>query len=203
MKSKKKERTELNKLRDELNSFFSKALPHIIASFFVLIIFFLVVDSYEYLTTEYWWLQDSVNYLHNTIFLFALILLISLFDLENINKKHKNFKFVVTILFVLTIIAHKQYSSYYEDLQKYPKLANISKDWGTTGSWVKLEGRNFGEVYEEGKVYLDDEEMIIKKWTNKEIIFEVPIRDIKGEHKLRIVNKHDREQKEEVRFEVR
>lgn len=203
MKSKKKERTELNKLRTELSSFFSKALPHIIASFLVLIIFFLVVDSYEYLTTEYWWIQDSGNYIHNTIFLFVLILLMSLFDWENINKRHKNFKFVVTILFVLTIIAHKQYSAYYEDLQKYPKLASISKDWGTTGSWVKLEGRNFGEVYEEGKVYLDDEEMIIKKWTNKEIIFEVPIRDIRGEHQLRIVNKHEREQKEEVRFEVR
>ena len=203
MKSKKKEKTELNKLKDEFSSFFNKALPHLIASFLVLIIFFLVSDAYEYLTTEYWWLQNSINYTHTTIFLFLLILLISIFNWEKIIKKFTFLKFIIPVLFVLSIFAHQRYSFYYQGLQKYPKFSKISKDWGLTGSWVKIEGRNFGEAYEEGKVYLDNEEMIIKKWSDKEIIFEIPIKDIRGNHLVTIINKHDRAQKEEVRFEVR
>ena len=112
-------------------------------------------------------------------------------------------KIIIPFFFFLSIFAHQKYSLYYQDLQKYPKISKISKDWGLTGSWVKLEGRNFGEVYEEGKVYLDEEEMIIKKWSDKEIIFEIPIKDIRGNHLVTIINKHDRAQKEEVRFEVR
>ena len=130
MKSKKKERTELNKLKDEFSSFFNKALPHLIASFLVLIIFFLVSDAYEYLTTEYWWLQNSINYTHSTIFLFILILIVSIFDWEKIIKKFSFLKFIIPVLFVLSIFAHQKYSLYYQDLQKYPKFSKISKNWG-------------------------------------------------------------------------
>jgi hypothetical protein len=203
MKSKKKEKTELNEIRSEVNNFFQQILPYLIASFSVLIIFFVTVDAFEYLTTEYWWIQDSINYKYTTIFLFILIGLISIFDWQKIINNEKLLKILISVLFSITIFFHRQYSLYYSELQRHPKIKKISKDWGLAGSWVKIEGRNFGEVYEEGKVYLGDEEMIIKKWTNKEIIFEIPIRDIKGSFDIRVENKYEKIQDEEVRFELR
>jgi hypothetical protein len=203
MKSKKKERTELNKIKKELFSFFNQALPHIIASFIVLIIFFVVVDTYEYLTTEYWWLQNSINYKHTTIFLFILIALLALFDWGKIVKKLNWTKFLIPFLFLLSILGHRKYSLYYSELQRYPKVLKISKNWGLAGSWVKIEGRNFGETHKAGKVFIGEEEMLIKKWTSKEIVFEIPTRNIKGEYLLKIENKYQKKQKEEIRFRIK
>jgi len=203
MKSKKKEIAELNEIKSEIIAFFQQILPYLIASFSVLIIFFVTVDVFEYLTTEYWWIQDSTNYTYNSIYLLILLALAALIDWSQLIKKKKKLKWIIGLLFLIILIAHQKYSNFYRELQKYPKIKKISKDWGLAGSWVKIEGRNFGEVYEEGKVYLTDEEMIIKKWTDKEIIFEIPIRDIKGEFDIRVENKHEKIQDEEVRFEVR
>ncbi|PIR65036.1 MAG: hypothetical protein COU63_03415 [Candidatus Pacebacteria bacterium CG10_big_fil_rev_8_21_14_0_10_36_11] len=67
---------------------------------------------------------------------------------------------------------------------------------------MRITGRNFGEPWEPGKVYLDDQEMVIKKWSDKEVIFEVPVMD-SGEKDLIVKNIKDKKPKEQLFFEIK
>lgn len=48
-----------------------------------------------------------------------------------------------------------------------------------------------------------ESEMIIKKWEEKEIIFEIPVTATKDKAQLVVINHHQRQQQQEVGFEVR
>lgn len=155
------------------------------------------------MTTEVWWLWDETSYNQNTWFLLALIIGGAFLPMKNWLTKWPKLGFLLVSLFLITLVAHQKYSRFYDQLQQYPKVKSISKDWGIPGSWVKITGRNFGEEWEPGRVYFGDAEMIIKKWENKEVIFEVTTEVEKGNKKLSLTNKHNKTQKEIILFEVK
>jgi magnesium-transporting ATPase (P-type) len=180
----------------------SKLLPVLLLSLIILTIFLVTVDVFQYLTTEYWWFYDSLNYKYTTIYFFLLIVISSLIDLKNKPLDWTKICVWVGILFLITLFFHNKYTHFYNDLQQYPKIKKLSKDWGIQGSLVRITGRNFGEPHEQGVVYLDDQEMVIKKWSDKEVIFEVPVMD-RGEKELILENKKNNKQKQELIFEVK
>lgn len=166
----------------------SDLLPEFLLSLIIITTFLVTVDIFQYLTTEYWWIYDSLNYRYTTIYLLVLIVIFSFVNLKKWIVKWPKMSFLIAALFLVTLIFHNQYTHFYNELQQYPKIKNLSNDWGIQGSLVRITGRNFGEPWEPGKVYLDDWEMVIKKWSNKEVVFEVPVM-IPGEKKLKINNK--------------
>ncbi len=180
----------------------SKLLPELLLSLIILTIFLVTVDVFQYLTTEYWWLYDSLNYKYTTIYLLLLIVIFSLVSIKNQLIKWPKINFFIVGLFLITLFFHNQYTHFYSDLQQYPKIKKLSNDWGIQGSLVRITGKNFGEPHEPGKVYLDGAEMNIKKWSDKEVVFEVPVMD-KGKKELFIKNKKDNKQKNLLFFEVK
>lgn len=165
-------------------------LPELLLSLIIITTFLITVDVFQYLTTEYWWVYDSLNYRYTTIYLLGLIVIFSFFNLKKWLIKWPKIGFLIITLFLTTLFFHNQYTHFYNELQQYPKIKKLSKNWGIQGSLVRITGRNFGEPWEPGKVYLDDQEMVIKKWSDKEVVFEVPVM-IPGEKKLKINNKLD------------
>lgn len=203
MKLRKKEKTKQNRLKDEIIFLYNKAIHQILSSFLVLIIFFVVIDIYQYLITEYWWLKDKIDYVHSTLFLLFLIFIISYLPIKKLLNKNQKLRYLIITLFLLTILGHQKYSNYYNKLQRYPKIKKINKDWGVPWSWIKINGRNFGDEWEAGMVYLGESETIIKKWTANEIIFEITDKTELGKQELIIVNSENNKQEEKVLFEVK
>lgn len=177
--------------------------PEVVLSLLVLIVFFISVDTYQYLTTEVWWLWDETSFTYNTWFLLSLIVLGAFTPMNKWLVKWPKLAYLIVGLFLVTIFAHQRYSHFYDQLQKIPKIRGLSKEWGIPGSWVKVTGKNFGEEAYPGKVYLGDKEMTIKKWGEKEVIFEINMEAEGGEQELHLINKHDKTQKEIMGFEVR
>lgn len=185
------------------NEWWKKIPSELFVSFLILIIFLLSFDLFQYLTTEFWWIQDSVNYNHTTIFLLFLIFLFSFLPIKKWLNKNTKLRCLITVLFFLTLLGHQKYTNFYKELQQHPKIKSISKDWGVPWSWVKISGKNFGEKWEPVMVYLGETETIIKKWTPKEIVFEITAEATLGEQRLRVVNSKDNEQLKELIFEVK
>lgn len=113
--------------------------PEIVLSLLVLVVFFITVDTYQYLTTEVWWLWDETSFTHNTWFLLSLIVLGAFIPMNRWLVKWPKLGWLILGLFCLSLIGHQQYSRFYSDLQKYPKILHVSKDWGLPGSWVKMK----------------------------------------------------------------
>jgi len=181
---------------------FSDLLPEFLLSLIIITTFLVTVDIFQYLTTEYWWIYDSLNYKYTTIYLLVLIVIFSFVNLREWLLKWPKIGFLIVFLFLITLFFHNQYTHFYNGLQQYPKIKKLSNDWGIQGSLVRITGRNFGEPWEPGKVYLDDQEMVIKKWSDKEVIFEVPVMD-SGEKDLIVKNIKDKKTKEQLFFEIK
>lgn len=185
------------------NEWWKQIPSELFVSFLILIIFLPSFDLYQYLTTEFWWIQDSINYNHTTIFLLFLILVFSFLPIKKSLNKNTKLSYLISVLFFLSLLGHQKYTNFYKELQRHPKIKSISKDWGVPWSWVKISGKNFGEKWEPVMVYLGETETIIKKWTPKEIVFEITAEATLGEQRLRVVNSKDNEQLKELIFEVK
>lgn len=184
------------------NKWWQSFLPELLITCLILSIFLICADLYQYLTTEYWWLQDQINYSHNTIFLLVLMATLSFLPIKKWLAKWPKLGFLIISLFLITLTAHYKYIFFYEELQQYPKIKGVSKTWGIPGSWVRVTGKNFGEEWKPGKVYLGETEMVLKKWGSKEITFEIPVNVKQENQSLQILNTHNKKQKEYFEFYI-
>ncbi len=177
--------------------------PELLTAFLVISFFLLSVDLYQYLTTEVWWLWDQTSYNQNTVYLLVLIVASTWLPMKSWLARWPKLGLMLVGLFLVTLVAHRQYTVFYDQLQQYPRVKGLSKEWGIAWSYVKVTGRNFGGEWEPGKVYLGEAEMIVRKWTPTEIIFEIAAEAEVGEQELRVVNSHEQSQQQQVIFEVR
>jgi len=182
-----------SKTKKTINKAWDRIFPELLLSLTIISFYLITVDLYQYLFTELWWKFDSLNYNYTTIYLILLILLFSFIDLRKLLTKKYLRQGMIALLFVITLIGHKFYTNFYNELQTYPKIKSISKDWGIPGSWVKVTGR---------KVYLGETEMTIKKWEDKEVIFEIPVYVMEGNQQLKIFNIFNKEQKQYFQFKT-
>jgi hypothetical protein len=65
-----------------------------------------------------------------------------------------------------------------------------------------IEGKNFGEAYEKGEIFLGNQEINTKFWSEDKIIIAIPIMDKLGEYDLRLINKYGNQQKKN-RLEIK
>lgn len=194
---------KIDHIKKEFLKNFNKFLPQFLPSFTILATFYITVDIYKYLTTEYWWTQDSIKYNQTGIFLLVLIFLSTFLDWEKLYKKRKKITYLIIFLFVFSLLAHEKYSIFYEKLQNYPKIKSVNKNWGIQGSWAKIVGRNFGPPHEPGKVMLGEEEMIVKQWNDKEIIFEVPLGIEAGDYRISVKNNKEKILISDFKYELK
>lgn len=175
----------------------------LITALLVLSFFLLSVDLYQYLTTEVWWLWDETSWKQNTFYLLGLIVLSAFLPMKSWLTKWPKLGLMIMLLFIVTLYGHRQYERFYAKLQETPRIRSLSKEWGVPWSYVKLTGKNFGSEWEPGQVRIGETEMIIRKWTPKEIIFEIDAIAAIGQQELVVTNSVGQRQKETISFEVR
>jgi hypothetical protein len=123
----------------------------------------LIVGGLEYLTTEKYLIYKYISKEIKTI-IFLIILVVLNLGIKLMRKltfaKWTNYISVAIILF--SLIGGQIYVNFYRDLQQYPKIFSKKPDWSIQGTYITVDGRNFGEPHKPGAVFLGDRELTIK-----------------------------------------
>ena len=142
-----------------------------------IVLYILIVVPLEYLLTEYFLIIPYLsNNIKTSIFLVLLTVIFLIRYLRGFSKEyHPLFILLIFLLTGLSVFGYREYRRFYEQLQTYPKIYKISRNWGIQGVLVNIEGKNFGPTWQPGKVYVDDIEFIVKYWSPSLIVVEQPV----------------------------
>lgn len=141
-----------------------------------LIVYLLIIIPAEYLLTEKWLILTRITTDQKTYLLLAVFLLVFLanYFFQKVGRLGRRGWQVIVLIFILLLWGNKNYLKYYNRLQEFPKIYNISSDWSIVGKQITITGKNFGPVWQKGKVTVDDFEMLILDWSEEEIVAEQP-----------------------------
>ena len=141
-----------------------------------------ITDWLEIYITEWRWIRNDLPQEWRLGVLILMLLIATLI----ITKIHiRSFKtsiillVVSSILLLGTLYGHSQYKQYRQSFETIPKIKFLSKKWTINGSRIAIVGRNFGEPWQRGTIWLGDTEFIIVSWDDERIVAEQPV---SGEH---------------------
>lgn len=135
-------------------------------------IWLVAVDIAQYFLTEYRYVFDHLDSTYTTLGLIGLIVFTAVFARENLKLLHT---VLIIGIFFLVLVGHISYSRFYDELQQIPKIKSVSKNWSIQGDRIIIEGRNFGNPQEPGKVFVGQLLFNIKLWTDTKVIIEQPV----------------------------
>jgi len=141
-----------------------------------LIVYLLIIIPTEYLLTERWLILTRITADQKTYLLLAVFLLIFLanYFFRGVVRLGRRGWQVIILVFICLLWGNKNYLQYYNRLQEFPRIYSLSSDWSIVGKQITITGKNFGPVWQKGKVAVDDFEMQIVDWSEEEIIAEQP-----------------------------
>ncbi|KUK82754.1 MAG: hypothetical protein XD98_0512 [Microgenomates bacterium 39_6] len=137
-----------------------------------IIAYFLIIIPAEYLLTEkYLILKYLYPHQKTLIFLIVFLAVFSInYFLPKVRKAGERFWPILLAALVVSLFVNQAYVGYYNRLQESPKIYSLSNDWSIVGMEIEIDGKNFGPVWQMGKVKVDDFELQIKDWTEEKII---------------------------------
>jgi len=163
--------------------------------------YILIIVSLEYFLTEYFLVFRYITADIKTYIFLAILLVI--FSMNYIFRTKAQFnRILIAFILILTVglgFGYKKYLNYYGELQQFPKIYKISKNYGFQGTIINIEGKNFGPTWQPGKVYVKDLflrpdrqafEFMVKFWSPDLVIVEQPVpeRFFKGQLYLQKFN---------------
>jgi len=162
-----------------MKSAFKKLVLPIIVSAQTIALYLLIIIPAEYLLTEKYLIFKHIKP-HTKTYIFLLIFLI-VFLLNFLSKRLAKISkkcwpillaFLIALLFV-----NKSYTSFYNELQKQPKIYSLSSDWSIVGMRIEIDGKNFGPIWRGGRVIVDDFELQTQEWSEEKIVAVQPVPD--------------------------
>lgn len=163
-------------LEKELSSL--PVAPSVGVSLWVVSVWLVVIDLLQFVFTEVWYVTNRIPELLVLGLLGIGIIIAS--TLQTYSGPPKWFavipRYTLTVcVFCFVLVSHWYYKEYYNSLQQYPKIMEISKNWTIPGDRIEIIGRNFGEPHEPGKVMVGDVEFMNITWTDKRVVVEQPV----------------------------
>jgi hypothetical protein len=141
-----------------------------------LIVYLLIIIPAEYLLTEKWLILTRIRADQKTYLLLVVFLLIFLanYFFQKIGQLGRRGWQVIILVLICLLWGNKNYTKYYNRLQEFPKIYSLSSDWSIVGKQITITGKNFGPVWRQGKVLVDNFEMQIIDWSEEAIIADQP-----------------------------
>lgn len=143
--------------------------------------------------TEDWLILAEISVLTKGFFLLFLIFILSLVNWKMIFKK----RLVISALFFLILLATPFYIflgfKTKEISKRGPLLISVKPKKVLHGQKVILRGKRFGPPYKEGKVFVNNQELIIKYWSEKKIVAEQVVPKTFGPTEIYLVTGEKRE----------
>jgi len=139
--------------------------------------YILVVVPIEYFLTERFLVFPFLSSDVKTFVFIAILVIIFVINFFSIPPKRFSWFFfsIVFILTGLSAFGYKKYLNYYDELQAYPKIYNISHEWGIQASLINIEGKNFGPTWQTGWVFVNEVELRVIYWSPCLIVAEQPV----------------------------
>lgn len=157
--------------------FWEKIKTAVVSILEAVIFYILVVVPTEYFLTEHFLVFPFLSSDIKTFIFFAILIII--FVINYFAEPPRKFSWLfIIIVFVLAGFSgfgYKKYLNYYGELQTYPKVYEISQNWGIQAVLVNIEGKNFGPTWQPGRVFVDNIEFKIKFWSPFLVVAEQPV----------------------------
>lgn len=158
-------------------SFKKTALSSLFIALEAIFFYLLLIIPGEYFLTEKFLVFKYIKPAVKTYILLGVFLLT--FIVHQKWKKmfswERRFWPAIVILFVAALFANRAYSSFYQNLQRYPKIYSLSSDWSIVGMEIVIDGKNFGPTWKKGEVRVDDFPFLIKEWSEEKIVAVQPV----------------------------
>lgn len=169
-----------------------------------LILSLILITSAEYLLTEVFFVIRYLSASTKTgVFLITLIILFAFnYFWPRFRRLGKKALPVLAVFVVGLLFGYKKYRTYYDRLQRQPKIYSISSDWSIQAKRIVIEGRAFGWAHQNSKVIADNEEFLIDSWEPYQIVAVGPLTGNFGEHQLQVIL-HDGKKTRKIPFEFR
>jgi hypothetical protein len=166
-------------------SFTTQLYPYIFIALMLISLWIVSFDVVEYLFTEYWYVWNEIGGNTRTWALLGLIFAGAFLPIRKVTQKQMG---VMVAVLLLTLTAHSAYRNYYDDLQKFPKVKSISRDWSIQGDRITITGRNFGGEWQLGGIVVGELEFNIISWNQNRVVAEQPVPDSFFSAPLMIIN---------------
>lgn len=157
---------------------FRKLGLYICASLLLVVIWIIISNTLELTVTHWHYLRNDVPESWK-LSLFGFLLLVFAAALTRLQKWIDGVSPLVLSLFlgafILTLVAQQKYRAYYSNLEKQPKIQYITRNWSIQGDRLVIKGRNFGDPWRLGSVWLNDIEYTIVSWDDERIVIEQPV----------------------------
>lgn len=135
----------------------------------------LIVDIFQLFLVELLILVNGITYLLKLTLLLLVTLATSLVFWSLRHRKKGNFNKIFFFVIICFTFLHIILTFTIEKLEHTPRVKSISKNWSIQGDKIVIRGKNFGEPWSKGKVYVDDLEFTIVSWNNFRILVEQPV----------------------------
>jgi len=187
-------------------SFKKTALSSLFIALEAIFFYLLLIIPGEYLLTEKFLVFKYIRPATKTYILLGVFLLT--FVIHQKWKKafswERRFWPAIAVLFVAALFANRAYSSFYQGLQRYPKIYSLSSDWSIVGMEIVIDGKNFGPAWKKGEVLVDDFPFLVKEWSEEKIVAVQPVPPMSHYFKGKMyVIKENGEKSNKVPFNVR
>lgn len=181
-----------------------KVIIPVITVFQTVIIYLIIIIPLEYLLTETFLIFKSINPSVKTAF-FILIFL-GVFSANQFDKDFYqiNLKlwFIWPLIFIGLLLLNREYTSYYQEIIKQPRIFSISSDWAIQGKTIEINGRSFGDQESRGEVKVNDYQLEVVDWSPEYIKVETPLLPEFFEGNLYIITE-DNKESNKINFSIR
>ncbi len=137
-----------------------------------IIFYLLIIIPTEYFLTEKHLLLKYIHPHQKTLIFLVLFLILFLLNYLSSKTKRIGEKLwpVLAVALIMALFVNRAYTGFYNRRQENPKIYSLSSDWSIVGMEIEIEGKNFGPVWQMGKVVVDDFPMQVKDWTEEKIV---------------------------------
>jgi hypothetical protein len=149
-----------------------------------LVLYLVIIMPTEYFLTEHWLVVPAITPQQKTwLLLGCFIVVFSVIQLLRKNTVTYQTLILPLIILLLTLTGNFFYDRHYQELQKYPRIFNISSNWSIQGMPIKITGKNFGHDWQAGSVRVEELEFTNHRWSDTEILVKQPVPEkyFKGE----------------------
>jgi len=170
------------------------------------IFYILAIIPFEYLLTEKYYLYQSISgETKTTVFLIIFLIVFGLnYLIRAIKKISLKIWPALIILFIGALVLNKQYAHFYDRVRQEMKIIEVNdgQNWSIQGMSIRIEGRSFGEAWQQGKVFIGDMELNVKSWSPNLVVAEQPVPGAFPKKMLYLL-RYDGKESNRVPFEIK
>jgi len=160
----------------------------VISAILALALYALIYLPIEFLITEILLITPEIFSFVSLIFLLVLIIIFSLVSWNKVLKT-KSLRWKLAVFVAVSGLVYGVYRHQKLAREYLPKIYEISPGSGIQAEIIEIRGVNFHPIWKKGKIYLGEDEMVVRDWNEELIKAEQPVPSKFGQVELWVERK--------------